>query len=204
MTTFTKASNIILRGTIVTAMAAAVIQLTSGAHILANLFTGADAVADMTANAGNMNLTYLISHGHILTITLLLASLLSCFAFRCAGKAASTFRTATLLGLAGTSAVGTFLFHTSDVLVRTMNGTASVTELAEVKPIIDAAVESGSSQGAVAGSLTTIGLAAPLFIAAVLAILSITSIVSVVKTVKAARAESKKHEIPFKVPEFQM
>ncbi len=187
MTTFTKVSNFILRGTIVTALAAAVMQITSGGTLLSNLFSGASTADEIAANAAGMNLSGLMSQGNILTIVLLFAGLFSCFAFYASGKAASTLRTITLLGLAGISAVGNFLFNISDILVRSMNGTAAASELTTVKPIIDAAAENGASQGAMADVLAVFGIAAAVITAAVLGILVLTSIVSVVKTVKAEK-----------------
>ncbi len=183
MTTFTKVSNVILRGTIVAGLAAAASQVLATGAALINLFPEQLGAFGLTTD-GTVPLTSLISGEKMLTAILLLATLCSFFAFRCAGKAASTVRTITLFGLTVLSTGGTFLFHVSDVLLRSVNGTASATELAAVKPILDAAAKSGTSSTDLAGFLTAFGIAVPALITAVLAVLTITSAVSLVKTIK--------------------
>ncbi len=190
MTTFTKVSSIVLRGSIFAALAAAATQLAASGAALVHLFPEQAAASGITAT-GTANLASLMGQGKMLTAILLLAALSSFFAFRSTGKAASTFRTVTLFGLTFLSTAGTFLFHVSDVVLRSATGAASTTQLAAVKPIMDAASQSGVSGTELAGTFTTFGMMVPAVIAAVLVILSITSIVAIVKTVKAGRKESR-------------
>ncbi len=185
MTKFTKAANFILRGTIVTALGATVMQIASGGTAFEKMFQGAKKVTDLKANVGNLNFSDILSMGHIVTIVLLVAAILSCVAFKCSGKASSIFRTLTLFGLTGLSALGTVAFTSADLATRTINGTASATEIATANKIMDTFVQHGQSQAMAVGSLSVVGVVFSVLVAAVLVLLTITSVVSVVKTVKA-------------------
>lgn len=185
MTKFTKAANFILRGTIVTALGATVMQIASGGTAFETMFKGASKISDLAANVGKLNFSNILTQGHIVTIVLLVAAILSCVAFKCAGKASSIFRTLTLFGLTGLSALGSVLFTSADLATRTINGTASAAEIAAANKIMDVFVKQGQSQATAIGSLSVIGVVFSVVVAAVLVLLTVTSVVSVVKTVKA-------------------
>lgn len=187
MTKFTKAANFILRGTIVTALGATVLQLASGGTAFETMFKGANKISDLAANVDNLNFSNILTQGHIVTIALLVAAILSCVAFKCAGKAISIFRTLTLFGLTGLSTLGTVVFTSADLATRTINDTASATEIVTANKIMDVFAQQGQSQAVAIGSLSVIGTVFTVLVAAVLTLLTITSVVSVVKTVKAPR-----------------
>lgn len=89
------------------------------------------------------------------------------------------------MGLTGLSALGTVAFTSADLATRTINGTASATEIATAKKIMETFVQHGQSQAMAVGSLSVVGVVFSVLVAAVLVLLTITSVVSVVKTVKA-------------------
>ncbi len=189
MTTFTKVSNIIFRGTILASLTAAAGMIISTGAAMITMFPERAASFGFTVDNA-VHPSGLISSANVLTGLLLIASICSILAFKCAGKIPGIFRTLTLLGLTALASGGTFLIRTSDIIVRSVNGTASAAELSLIKPIFTASSETGASALQFAGTFTAFAMAAAVIITIVLGILTITSAVSLVKTFKKERNDS--------------
>ena len=190
MTKLTKVSNFILRGTIIAALGATIIQASSAFSFFKGIDTVNTTAEAWLSKAGSMNFSQIISAGNIITLLLAAAVILSIVSFKCSGTVSSVFRTITLSGMALLSLFTAGIFDTAAITFKSTQGIASAAELARIQPIIEHVTFHGSSQSQLAGGLAVIGLTLTCTVAFVLAILFITSIVSMVKTVKAPVCEA--------------
>jgi len=185
MTTFTKVSNYIFRGTIAAALGTVAAELLSGGALFKRLLEGISEAGEITVKASEIDLSGILGKASLLPMILLVAAILSCVAFKASGKAASVFRTITLFGMAGLSSLGSIALKSAGTVAGHLNGTVSDAEFEAVKSVVDTFSKQYENPDMLAGGLTLLGMAVTGVVAAVLVLLTITSVVSVVKTVKA-------------------